>query len=246
MEPVQQPSSDSSLVNAANRSMLLTTMSHEFRTPLGIILGYAELLSDEISGSINETQRKQVQGIQSAGKHLLRLVEEILTISQIDAGHSEVRLEQVNLSDLVQEAAALLTPMAETKRLTLTCELPKVPIMTRTDPGKFRQIVFNLAANAVKFTKRGTVQLSLQEEGGAVMFRVRDTGAGITPADTKHLFESFWQVPQHNRRTRAGTGLGLTITRALTKLLGGEVSVRSELGQGSTFTVRMPRSPAPA
>lgn len=228
---------------AANKSKesFLATMSHEFRTPLGIVLGYVGLLNDEVAGPINDGQRKQLQRISTASTHLLRLIEEILTISKVNAGRGEPDLEIVDLSALLRDAVALLAPMAEAKRLTLALDLPDAPLVFPTDPGKFRQIVFNLAANAVKFTKEGEVRLGLHEEVGTLVLRVSDTGIGISPEDAEHLFESYWQVRQSGSRYPAGTGLGLSITRQLAQLLGGDVSVDSRPGDGTTFIVRLPR-----
>jgi signal transduction histidine kinase len=222
----------------------LATMSHEFRTPLGIVLGYAGLLNDEVAGPINDAQRKQLERISTASTHLLRLIEEILTISKVNAGRGEPDLEMVDLSALLRDAVALLAPLAEAKKLMLALDLPEVPIVFPTDPGKFRQIVFNLAANAVKFTKVGEVRLALQKEDEALLLRVSDSGIGISPEDAEHLFESFWQVRQAGQRLPAGTGLGLSITRQLAQLLGGDVSIESIPGQGSTFIVRLPRPSA--
>src|SRR5947207_6929403 len=221
-------------------------MSHEFRTPLGIVLGYVGLLNDEVAGPINDGQRKQLQRIGTASTHLLRLIEEILTISKVKAGRSEPDLQTVDLSALLRDAVALLAPMAEAKRLALALDLPEHPIVFPTDPGKFRQIVFNLAANAVKFTKAGEVRLRLREEDGQLVLCVSDTGIGVSQEDVEHLFESFWQVRDSGQRYPAGTGLGLSITRQLAQLLGGDVSVESTPGQGSTFIVRLPRLKASA
>lgn len=227
----------------ANKSKenFLTTMSHEFRTPLGIVLGYVGLLNDEVAGPINDGQRKQLQRISTASTHLLRLIEEILTISKVDAGRGEPDLENADLSALLRDAVALLAPMAEAKKISLALDLPDAPIVFPTDPGKFRQIVFNLAANAVKFTKTGDVRIGLREEDETLVLRVSDTGIGISPEDAEHLFESYWQVRATGQRYPAGTGLGLSITRQLAQLLGGDVSVESTAGEGSTFTVRLPR-----
>lgn len=227
----------------ANKSKenLLATMSHEFRTPLGIVLGYVGLLNDEVAGPINDGQRKQLQRIHTASTHLLRLIEEILTISKVNAGRGEPDLESADLSALLHDAVALLAPMAEAKKLALALDLPETPIVFPTDPGKFRQIVFNLVANAVKFTKAGEVRIGLREENAVLVLRVRDSGIGISPEDAEHLFESFWQVRGSAQRYPAGTGLGLSITRQLAQLLGGDVSVESSPGEGSTFTVRLPR-----
>ena len=229
----------------ANKSKetFLATMSHEFRTPLGIILGYVGLLNDEVAGSINDAQRKQLQRIGTASTHLMRLIEEILTISKVNAGRGAPDLENVDLTAVLRDAVALLVPMAESKRLSLVLDLPDEPIVFSTDAVKFRQIVFNLVANAVKFTKVGEVRLSLREEEAdqALVLRVSDTGIGISPADAEHLFESFWQARETGQRYPAGTGLGLSITRQLARLLGGDVQVESNPGQGSTFIVTLPR-----
>lgn len=227
-----------------SKENFLATMSHEFRTPLGIVLGYVGLLNDEVAGPINDGQRKQLQRIGTASTHLLRLIEEILTISKVNAGRGEPDLEMVDLSALLHDAIALLTPMAEAKRLTLALDLPDAALVFPTDPGKFRQIVFNLAANAVKFTKSGEVRLGLREQNGKLELRVSDTGIGISPEDAEHLFESYWQVRQSGARYPAGTGLGLSITRQLAQLLGGDVSVESRPGEGSTFIVTLPRPKA--
>jgi signal transduction histidine kinase len=230
----------------ANKSKenFLATMSHEFRTPLGIVLGYVGLLNDEVAGPINDGQRKQLQRISTASTHLLRLIEEILTISKVNAGRGEPDLEMVDLSALLHDAVALLAPMAEAKRLTLALDLPDAPLVFPTDPGKFRQIVFNLAANAVKFTKVGEVRLGLRERNAELVLRVSDTGIGISPEDAEHLFESYWQVRQSGPRYPAGTGLGLSITRQLAQLLGGDVAVESRPGEGSAFIVTLPRPKA--
>ena len=224
-----------------SKASFLATMSHEFRTPLGIVLGYVNLLTEEVAGPINDGQRKQLQRIETASRHLLRLIEEILTISQVNAGRGEVLWENVDLSALLRDAAALLAPMASTKGLALALHLPATPIVFPTDAGKFRQIVFNLTANAVKFTKTGEVALSLEEEEQTLIFRVSDTGVGISPKDAERLFEAFWQAREPEQRHASGTGLGLSITRQLARLLGGDVSMESGPDRGSTFTVRLPR-----
>jgi signal transduction histidine kinase len=229
---------------AASRSKtrFLTTMSHEFRTPLGIVLGYVDLLKEEIPGPLTGAQQNYLQRIARASKHLLRLIEEVLTLSQVDAGRAEVRFEAVDLSALLRDAVALLAPIADAKGLALPLVLPDGPVVFPTDPGKFRQIVFNLAANAIKFTNAGEVRITLSEEDRAVLLRVKDTGVGISPDDAEHLFESYWQVHQAPGRHEVGTGLGLSITRQLAQLLGGDVQVESSAGGGSTFTVRLPRT----
>ena len=235
--------------DAANtaKASFLTRMSHEFRTPLGIVLGYTGLLSEGIAGPVNDAQRQQLRRIETATNHLLALIDEILTLSKIHAGYGEARLEDVDLSSLLNESCALLAPMAFAKGLSLSVDVPEAPIRFRTDPGKFRQIVFNLTANAVKCTKTGGIQVSLVGEQHGVLLRVADTGIGISPADAERLFESFWQARGVDV-SPVGSGLGLSITRQLAQLLGGDVELESSSDRGSTFLVRLPhdrRHPRP-
>jgi signal transduction histidine kinase len=226
--------------NKAKASFLMT-MSHEFRTPLGIVIGYAGLLRDGISGSVNEAQQQQLRRIETASRHLLGLIEEILTLSQRNAGYGEAHMELVDLSALLTDAHALLGPMAQAKRLVLDLQLPPAPVVMLTDEGKFRQIVFNLVSNAIKCTQAGKIVMSLTAEETAVLLRVSDTGTGISADDAQNLFVSFWQ--SHTTAHTKGTGLGLAITRQLAQLLGGDVQLESSSNQGSTFVVRLPLSP---
>jgi len=223
--------------DAANtaKASFLTRMSHEFRTPLGIVLGYSNLLAEGIAGPVNDAQRQQLRRIDTATNHLLALIEEILTLSKINAGYGEPRLDDVDLSALLNESCALLSPMAAAKGLTLTVDLPGTPVRFRTDSGKFRQIVFNLAANAVKCTKAGGVRISLTVDDDELLLRVADTGIGISTADAERLFDAYWQATG-----RDGSGLGLTITRQLAQLLGGDVELESSSNDGSMFLVRLP------
>lgn len=226
--------------NKAKASFLMT-MSHEFRTPLGAVIGFAGLLGQGVSGSVNDAQKLQLRRIENAGRHLLGLIEEILTLSQTNAGQSKARMEQADLRALLAEADALLKPMAQAKQLALRLKVPETPVVVRTDAGKFRQIVYNLAGNAIKCTQAGSVEVSLTDEGESVALRVSDTGPGISASDAECLFISFWQTRVTDPR-REGTGLGLAITRDLAQLLGGDVQLESSSDQGSTFLVRLPAS----
>lgn len=227
--------------NKAKASFLMT-MSHEFRTPLGIVLGYAGLLNDAVSGPVNAAQKQQLRRIETASKHLLALIDEILTLSQGNAGHGEARFEEVDLSALLGDAHALLAPMAQAKHLSLTLNVPDRPIVMPSDSGKFRQIVFNLVGNAIKNTSTGAIDLRLSVEEDDVLLRVSDTGIGISPDDAEKLFVSFWQSRSTDYRA-TGTGLGLAITRQLAQLLGGDVRLETSSSSGSTFLVRLPYAP---
>jgi signal transduction histidine kinase len=234
----EQTREEAETANKAKAAFLMT-MSHEFRTPLGIVLGYAALLKEGVPGPVNDAQRQQLQRIEGASRHLLSLIDEILTLSQGNAGHGEARFELTDVSALLADAHALLAPLAHAKKLSLVLRVPRGPLMISTDGGKFRQIVFNLASNAVKNTATGSVRLTLSHEQQEIQLRVSDTGAGIAPEDAEHLFVSFWQSRASTCRS-SGTGLGLAITRQLAQLLGGDVQLESSSPAGSVFLVRLP------
>jgi hypothetical protein len=228
---------------AANRAKaaFLTTMSHEFRTPLGAILGFVGLLNDDLAGPLTTMQRDYLRRIGKASGHLLRLIEEVLTISQVHAGRGRIDVEEVDLSAVVRDVAELIQPLIGAKKLSLVVELPDAPVLFATDAAKFRQIVVNLAGNAVKFTSTGEVRLRLTESDRTIVLSVRDTGKGVSAEEAERLFESFWQTGRPSTGSTQGTGLGLAITKQLAQLMGGDVSVESTPGVGSTFMVRLPR-----
>jgi signal transduction histidine kinase len=227
---------------ASNRakSNFISVISHEFRTPLTAIVGYSELLADGLSGPVTEKQAEQLGRIKSSAWHLTRLVDEILTFSRMDAGRETVEDEPVDLIDVAHRAATLIEPVAAAKRLELRVDLPVERVIARSDTGKISQILINLLSNAVKFTEQGEVLLRLYTLGRRHIFEVSDTGIGIAADDRERIFDSFWQVDQGTTRRVGGAGLGLTITRRLAQLLGGDVELVSSPGQGSTFTVWLP------
>ena len=227
------------------KTTFLGTMSHEFRTPLTAVQGFADLLADEAAGPLNERQGHQVERIRAASDHLLTLVDEILTFARRNAGRTTLRLREVNLAEVIRDAAAIVEPLAAAKELELLLQIPEGPIPFRTDPGKLRQIILNLAANAVKFTEAGEVRLGLEVGDGSVRLQVGDTGIGIAPEHTEHVFTAFQQVDQSDSQV-GGTGLGLAVTRQLAGMLGGEVTLESEPGSGSVFTVQLPLVPPEA
>ena len=221
------------------KSAFLGTISHEFRTPLTAIQGFTDLLAEAVSGPVNEKQRSDLARIRAASDHLLTLIDEILTFARQQAGHSELRLREVDLAALVREAAGLAEPLAAAKGLGFVLRVPEGAVPFRTEAGKIRLILLNLAANAVKFTKAGEVRMELEAAEDAVLLRVGDTGMGIAPEHAEQVFSAFWQVDQSSGRL-GGTGLGLAVTRQLATLLGGEVTLESAPGAGSVFTVRLP------
>jgi signal transduction histidine kinase len=225
------------------RTAFLGTISHEFRTPLTAVQGFTDLLMAEAAGPLNEKQLHNVRRIRGASDHLLTLIGEILTFAQQQSGRSELRLREVDLTAVVREAATIVKPLAAAKGLSFPLRVPDGPIPFHTDAGKVRLIILNLAANAVKFTETGEVRLELELEDGAPLLRVGDTGMGIAPEHAERVFDPFWQVDQSNARV-GGTGLGLAVARQLAGLLGGELTMESEPGRGSEFTVRLPVVPA--
>jgi signal transduction histidine kinase len=227
------------------KTAFLGTISHEFRTPLTAVQGFADLLAEQLEDLLDEQKLHAVQRIRAASDHLLTLIEEIITFARQQGGRFELRLREVDLAELVRETASLMEPLAAARGLGFVLRVPAGPIPFRTDVGKLRQVILNLGANAVKFTESGEVRMELEAaEDGVLLLRVSDTGIGIAAGHTEQIFEPFWQVDQSSARL-GGTGLGLAVTRQLAVLLGGEVSVQSELGGGSVFTVRLRLVPLP-
>jgi signal transduction histidine kinase len=221
------------------KSDFLATMSHELRTPLNSILGFSEVLHS--SDQLDEKQQRWVSNIQSSGEQLLNLINDILDLAKIEAGKMQVRLEEFSIRDVCEGLLNMFRPLAEKKNIDLRAQIaPDIPLL-RQDPGKLQQILSNLLSNAVKFTPEGgRVLLKAENESVHVVLTVTDTGVGIAPEDQELVFEKFRQSGNPLTRQHAGTGLGLSIVRELSKLLRGEVTLQSELGRGSTFTVRLP------
>jgi signal transduction histidine kinase len=229
---------------AANRARndFLTTMSHELRTPLNAIIGYTNLLADGIPDPVTDNQRTQLGRVDASARHLLELIDEVLTLSRLEAGREIVSPREIVVADVLDQTAAMIEPMANARTLRLDVRRPSPTLTIESDAGKLRQILLNLLTNAIKFTDEGSVTVSAEEDrDGTVAFRVKDTGIGIAPEYQDRIFESFWQVQQTMTRRVGGAGLGLNVARQLARLLGGDVTVESIPGAGSTFTLRLPR-----
>jgi signal transduction histidine kinase len=226
-----------------SKANFLATMSHEPRTPLTAIIGYEELLAEGTAGEVNDAQRQQLDRIKVNAQQLLALIEEILLYARVESGRESVRLEEVRAKELVDDAIMVVAPMAQAQHLSLTAEAIAPTLTLKTDRGKLRQMLINLIENAVKFTEQGSVTVRAFARGTDVVFEVRDTGIGIAPENLELIFEAFWQVEQKKTRKAGGSGLGLSTTRRLARLLGGEVTVESQLHVGSTFRIVLPKEP---
>jgi signal transduction histidine kinase len=201
------------------------------------------LLAEGITGKVNDAQREQLDRIKVNARQLLALIEEILLYTRVEAGRESVHLEEVQPKERVDDAITTVAPMAQKKHLSLTAETIAPTLTLTTDSQKLRQMLINLIENAVKFTEQGRVTVRAFARGTDVVFEVQDTGIGIAPEHLEHVFEEFWQVEQTKTRTVGGSGLGLSTTRRLAKLLGGEVTVQSQLQVGSTFRLVLPTKP---
>jgi signal transduction histidine kinase len=207
---------------------------------LTALAGYEELLADQVIGPLSENQLDVLERMRAVTQHLAVVIEEVLAFSSLEDGREVVRATEFLAADLMRAAAAVIEPLARQKHLTFTSRVPDEPIRMTSDIDKIRQILVNLAGNAVKFTDQGEVHLSLERRDGQVRFTVCDTGIGIASGDLARLFRPFAQVDTGLTRRHGGTGLGLYISRRLAELLGGRIEVKSEVGRGSEFTLVLP------
>jgi len=218
----------------------LGVMSHELRTPLNAIAGYADLILQGIPEPVGEGPRRQVERMKAAANYQLQLVEEILEFSRLESGDATTIREEVDLSEVGREVMEMFEQSADRQNLSTRLDVPTEPVVVRTDRAKVCKILKALLSNALKFTRDGEILLEMEVQGKEVLLHVRDEGIGISEEDQEKIFDSFWQAEQSNVREAEGMGLGLAICRRLARLLGGEVEVESEPGQGSTFTLRLP------
>ncbi len=234
------------LADAANhaKSSFLANMSHELRTPLNAVIGFSELLEQEIFGTLTDKQRSYVGNVLISGRHLLQLVNDILDISKVEAGRMDLICEWTHLGSVVDVVRSVIQTQAAKKGINLEVSLAKNLPEIYLDPGRIKQVLYNLVSNGIKFTPRGgTVRLNAYLADDHVAIDVADTGVGISAENLPRLFHEFEQIPQARGVRPEGTGLGLALTKRLVALHGGEVSVESKVGQGSVFSVRLPWSP---
>jgi protein-histidine pros-kinase len=233
-------------LESANRAkdIFLASMSHELRTPLNAIIGFTGILLMELPGPLNAEQEKQLRTVQTSGTHLLALINDLLDVARIEAGKLELHLESVNCGSVVEEVATSLRPLAEDKHLRLTVTADQHLPALHIDRRALSQIIINLANNAIKFTERGGVDIRLEQRWidgyRNLAIDVTDSGVGIRPEDQAKLFAAFARVDIQNRRASEGTGLGLHLSQKLAEALGGTITLTSEHGKGSTFTLLLP------
>jgi signal transduction histidine kinase len=227
-------------VASRHKSQFLANMSHELRTPLNAILGYSELLIDGIYGELSEKVHGVLERVQSNGRHLLGLINDVLDLSKIEAGQLNLTVDDYSMAALVKSVVAATESLARNKGLVLSTAVQEGLPLGRGDERRLTQVLLNLVGNAIKFTDRGSVEIAARAEGGRFQVSVRDTGPGIAEADQARIFEEFQQVDATSTRKKGGTGLGLAIAKRIVEMHGGALTVESALGAGSTFRMTVP------
>jgi signal transduction histidine kinase len=231
------------------KSAFIANMSHELRTPLNAIIGFTGALLMKLPGPLNDEQERQLTTIRSSARHLLSLINDILDVAKIEAGKVTLSLEPVHCQQLIGEVADTLRPLAAQKGLQVLVEVPEQPVVLQTDRRALAQIMINLANNAIKFTEKGHVKLTLaqrsdEEQALITEFSVADSGSGIKEEDQAKLFQAFSQLDNTSTRHVEGAGLGLYLSQNLANLLGGSLFFSSDFGKGSTFTLALKCRPA--
>ena len=222
------------------KSEFIANVSHELRTPMNAIIGYTKLMLDGLDGDLTEQQMADLQRVATAADNLLSLINGLLDLAKIEAGRMELNSEEVNIEVVVEEVVELIRPQADAKGLALEMDVARSLPAAFADRARVRQVLVNLAANAVKFTERGSVTISASAADGWITLAVTDTGVGI-PADAQvYIFDEFRQADSSTTRRYGGTGLGLAISKRLVELHGGRLWVDSTAGAGSTFRFTLP------
>jgi signal transduction histidine kinase len=231
------------------KSRFLANMSHELRTPMNAIIGYSEILAEEAEDLRQEALIPDLRKINSAGKHLLTLISDLLDLSKIEAGKMDLDLETFDIREIVKDVSVTMQPQIDKNLNKLLVDIPPRIGTMRADATKVRQMLFNLLSNASKFTKSGIVRLQVRRNGVQgkdwIEFSVKDSGIGMTPEQAEKIFDAFTQADPSTTRKYGGTGLGLTITRKFCHMMGGDIRVESALGEGAMFTISLPAEVMP-
>jgi signal transduction histidine kinase len=231
-------------LEAANRhkSEFLANVSHDLRTPLNAIIGFTRMVLRKTEGQIPDLQKDNLQKVLISGEHLLGLINSLLDLAKIEAGRMEVFAESFRLDEVIHMVISTVEPMLKDGRVRLVREVaPDIPPLN-TDRQKLKQIILNLLSNSAKFTEQGEIKLSAWQENGSLKLIVSDTGIGMKKEALDHLFEEFRQAEKSTSSKYGGTGLGLAIVKKFVNLMGGDITVESEVGKGSKFTITMPIS----
>jgi signal transduction histidine kinase len=227
-------------IASRHKSQFLANMSHELRTPMNSVLGFTEMLADGLYGPLPDKAKAALAKVQANGKHLLGLINDVLDLSKIEAGQLTLSLDDYSLGQVVNTVVTSTESLARAKGLALKATVPPALPIGRGDERRLTQVVINLVGNAIKFTDAGSVEIVAKSLDGFFEIDVCDTGPGIAPEDQKRIFEEFQQVDDSSTRRKGGTGLGLAISRRIVEMHGGTLTVESTVGQGSTFSVRVP------
>jgi signal transduction histidine kinase len=223
-----------------HKSEFLANMSHELRTPLNAILGYTELILDKIYGDVPEKIEEVLERLGQNGRHLLSLINDVLDLSKIEAGHLTLSLNDYSMQDLVQTVTTAVESLAAEKNLELKTEVPSDLVTGKGDEQRIAQVFLNLVGNAIKFTDEGQVSIEVTTSNSSFLISVSDTGPGLSEDDQQGVFEEFHQVDGSSTREKGGTGLGLSIAKRIVEMHGGSIWVESTLGKGSIFWFTLP------
>ena len=225
------------------KSEFLANMSHELRTPLNVIIGFSELMSDEVPGEINEEQRQCLDDVLSSSKHLLNLINDVLDLSKIESGKVELKLENVALAEIIESITRTIVPILTPRKQSLDIEIEEGLPRVYANEGKLRQVLLNLVDNSSKFTPDGSkLKIEAIRDGDWCRVSVIDNGSGIKKENQKRIFEPFCRLdnPLATEKSGTGTGLGLSLVKQIVERYGGKIWVESELGKGSRFTFTVP------
>jgi signal transduction histidine kinase len=232
-------------IASQHKSQFLANMSHELRTPLNAIIGYTEMMADGLYGDVPEKAQGVLERVQSNGRHLLGLINDVLDLSKIEAGQLVLAVEEYSVIDMVATVISATESLARAKGLSLTSKVTQGLPVGNGDARRLTQVLLNLVGNAIKFTDQGGVEIVAAQKGERFEISVVDSGPGIAPADQGKIFEEFQQVDNTSTRKKGGSGLGLSISRKIVELHGGRITVESEVGTGSTFTISVPVNAQP-